>query len=132
VPGGWFATQLAHADAGARVVAGTVAVADWQDRSTAVRDRAIEDYRSALHRHVHGANLSFAATAYRATGGFPATTFDEDVALVAAFRGNDEPIAWAIDLPVTTSARRHGRAPRGFADYLASLEPPAVDVMENR
>ena len=101
-----------HADAGARVVAGTVAVADWQDRSDGVRERAVSDYLATPHRHIHGANLSFAATAYQAAGGFPPIPSSEDVALVDAFRRNDEPIAWALDLAVRTSARRQARAPR--------------------
>ncbi|KMO71863.1 hypothetical protein [Mycolicibacterium chubuense] len=55
---------------------------------------------------------------------------DEDVALVRAFETNAEPIAWAADLPVITSARRDARAPKGFATYLTSLQaqitaPPA-------
>lgn len=122
VPHSWFTSQLRYADSGARVVAGTVVVEDWENRSRAVRQRALRAYRAGGHRHVHGANLSFAATAYCAAGGFQPLTFDEDVSLVDALRANDEPIAWATDLPVVTSARREARAPKGFASYLASLE----------
>jgi hypothetical protein len=132
VPENWFAAQLSHAAAGAHVVAGTVAVADWQDHSHAVRDRAVKDYLAAPHRHIHGANLSFTAAAYQAAGGFPPIASDEDVALVEAFRRNDEPIAWAMDLAVTTSARRQARAPRGFAGYLSSLAGSLDDVREGR
>lgn len=132
VPENWFAAQLDHVAAGARVVAGTVTVEDWQEHSHAVRDRATSAYLASPHRHVHGANLSFTATAYLAAGGFSPLASDEDVALVRAFRANDEPIAWAMDLAVTTSARRQARAPRGFAGYLSSLADPLDDVREGR
>jgi Glycosyl transferase family 2 len=114
VPPHWLVAQLRHASAGARVVAGTVAVAEWGDRSPAVRDRARRAYRAVPHRHIHGANMSFGAIAYRAAGGFPPVSHDEDVALVDAFRANAEPITWATDIPVLTSARRHARAPKGL------------------
>jgi glycosyl transferase family 2 len=122
VPHNWLTNQIRHANAGARVVAGTVTVADWEDRHGGLAERAERDYRADGHRHVHGANLSFAASAYCAAGGFPLIASGEDVQLVAAFTRNRERIAWATDMPVVTSARRHARAPRGFADYLTSLE----------
>ena len=125
VPPDWLRAQLAHAAGGAQVVVGTIIVTDWQERSPAVRDQAIAAYNANHHRHVHGANLSFAAAAYVAAGGFPAQTFDEDVALVQAFSTADEPIAWAVDLPVITSARRQSRAPFGFAGYLDLLDAQA-------
>jgi hypothetical protein len=91
----WVAAQVRHAASGARVVAGTVTVEDWGDRSSKLRDWARKDYRAVPHRHIHGANLSFAAAAYRAAGGFNPVTSDEDVRLVDAFRANGEPITWA-------------------------------------
>jgi hypothetical protein len=122
VPQNWLSAQLRHADAGARVVAGTVTVEDWGDRSCTVAERADNDYRAQPHRHVHGANLSFAASAYCAAGGFQPVSCHEDVRLVEAFRANNEPITWATEIAVVTSARRHARAPLGFASYLSSLE----------
>lgn len=68
------------------------------------------------------ANLSFAADAYTAAGGFRPVRCHEDVLLVDALEDAGEPITWATDLCVLTSARRDGRAPNGFADYLTSLE----------
>lgn len=125
VPPGWLRTQLAHAAGGAQVVVGTIVVTDWRERSLAVRDQAIAAYNATHHRHVHGANLSFAAEAYVAAGGFPAQPFDEDVALVQALSAVGAPIAWAVDLPVDTSARRQSRAPFGFAGYLDLLDAQA-------
>jgi glycosyltransferase involved in cell wall biosynthesis len=122
VPRHWFAAQVRHAAAGARVVAGTVTVEDWDERGSSLREWVRRDYRAGPHRHVHGANLSFAADAYRAAGGFDPVTADEDVRIMDAFRANGESITWATDLAVVTSARRHARAPRGFAGYLSALE----------
>jgi hypothetical protein len=122
VPAHWLTAQVRHASAGARVIAGTVTIADWEDRSDVVRARARKEYRAGLHRHVHGANLSFAAGAYCAAGGFGSVPCHEDVQLVDAFRANGEPIAWVTDIPVVTSSRRQARAPHGFASYLDGLE----------
>jgi glycosyltransferase involved in cell wall biosynthesis len=122
VPPDWLTAQLDFAAAGARVVAGTVTVADWTGRSAVVRARAQSAYQSGKHRHVHGANLSFAADAYCAAGGFGSVPCHEDIQLVDAFRANHEPIAWTTDIPVTTSSRRHARAPQGFASYLDGLD----------
>jgi cellulose synthase/poly-beta-1,6-N-acetylglucosamine synthase-like glycosyltransferase len=122
VPRHWLAAQVRHAAAGARVVAGTVTVQDWEERGSILRERVRRDYRAGPHRHVHGANLSFAADAYRAAGGFDPVTADEDVRLMDAFRANGESITWATDLAVVTSARRHARVPQGFASYLSALE----------
>lgn len=79
VPPHWLLAQRDHAGQGARVVAGTITVQDWQDRSRAVRDRAHRDYHAAAHRHIHGANLSFYADAYCAAGGFAQLSCHEDV-----------------------------------------------------
>jgi hypothetical protein len=122
VPAHWLTAQVRPASAGARVTAGTVTIADWEDRSDVVRARARKEYRAGLHRHVHGANLSFAAGAYCAAGGFGSVPCHEDVQLVDAFRANGEPIAWVTDIPVVTSSRRQARAPHGFASYLDGLE----------
>jgi hypothetical protein len=132
VPRHWFAAQVRHAAAGARVVAGTVTAKDWEERSSSLRERVRRDYRAGPHRHVHGANLSFAADAYRAADGFDPVASDEDVRLVHAFRANGESITWATDLAVVTSARRHARAPRGFAGYLSALEDSSQAGMGSR
>ena len=131
VPSDWINAQLAHSDAGATVVLGTVVVGDWDDRpidvrSLAQREYAIGESTTRGHRHIHGANLSFSAAAYLGVGGFGALDRDEDVALVNAFTAADENIVWATDLPVVTSGRRIARAPSGFAGYLNALSPPEL------
>ena len=59
--------------------------------SSAVRVRARSDDHAAPHRHIHGANLSFAAIAFRAAGGFALVTSDEDVRLVRLLRPTPSP-----------------------------------------
>lgn len=121
VPPHWLSAQLDHVSTGASVVVGTVRVSDWDDRPHEVRSRAKADYVLHGHNHVHGANLSFTAPAYRRSGGFQPVSSDEDVALVHAFRDLGETLVWATDLTVDTSGRRLGRAPTGFAAYLNAL-----------
>jgi glycosyltransferase involved in cell wall biosynthesis len=126
VPADWFVRQLAYRAEGAGVVVGTVHVDNWHDRG-ALRPHwesayvAEHHHLADGHRHVHGANLSFSASAYLHTSGFPDVASDEDVRLVEAFRSAGETIAWANDLSVATSVRRIGRAPHGFASYLNQL-----------
>lgn len=126
VPLDWFSRQLAHRTAGASLVAGSVHVAQWQEWAR-LRPHWEHAYVADGHRHVHGANLSFLASGYRRAGGFPDVESDEDVRLVQAFAELGEPITWATDMSVATSARRIGRAPRGFASYLNRLSS-AMDV----
>ena len=122
VPPDWIVRQLAHARLGARAVIGTVHVADWSHHPSHVEPRYRTRYDARDdHRHVHGANISMAATAYLAAGGFPAQATAEDVAIIERLAAASEPVVWAADLPVTTSARLDGRAPAGFAGYLAGL-----------
>jgi glycosyltransferase involved in cell wall biosynthesis len=128
VPADWLVRQLAHHAAGADVVLGTVEVADWSDHPAAVPLRHARQYRSRYgHHHVHGANLALSAHAYLAVGGFAAVSADEDVLLVRALQTGGWRMAWVPDMAVTTSARRIGRAPAGFARHLRELAPePAV------
>ena len=83
VPADWIVRQLAHARLGARAVIGTVHVADWSRHPAHVgrHYRTRYDARDG-HRHVHGANMSMAATAYLAAGGFPALATAEDAAII--------------------------------------------------
>jgi len=133
----WLTRQLAHAARGAEVVVGTVRVADWSGQPPGVAERHAGAYRAEHgHRHLHGANLGFTAARYLAVGGFAELTHDEDVDLVSRLEAAGSAMVWAADLPVTTSARRVGRAPAGFAGYLAglarlcSVDPPPVEQAE--
>ncbi|HEY1459762.1 MAG TPA: glycosyltransferase family A protein [Casimicrobiaceae bacterium] len=116
----WLASQLAlDADA----VCGTVGVHDWPLDSTALRGAFESRYQDADgHRHIHGANLGICARAYVRAGGFAPVHADEDVALVHSLEDIGASVAWSAQPRVRTSARLIGRAPRGFAHYLADLQ----------
>lgn len=73
------------------------------------------------HGYIHGANLGFRADAYLDVGGFSDCATNEDVLLVESFRAHGRSIVSTDRAPVITSGRSVGRAPNGFADYLARL-----------
>jgi glycosyltransferase involved in cell wall biosynthesis len=125
VPADWLAWHLAHARAGADLLAGTVEVDDWTPWPYGLRRRYDGRYRDAVrdttHTHVHGANLGLSGPAYLDAGGFPAVPHDEDRALIAAARATGARIVTDTRCPVTTSSRPRARAPRGFSAHLAGL-----------
>jgi glycosyltransferase involved in cell wall biosynthesis len=120
----WLARQMA---ADADMVLGVVRVTNWQNFSAASIRRYLAAYRATSHRrggghgHVHGANMGFRADAYWATGGFETLASGEDVDLVRRFEEGGRRIHRDAGLSVETSARREGRAPRGFANYLRGV-----------
>lgn len=125
VPADWLARQLAWRRRGADAVAGTVVVHDWRSHPPRTRARFEAYQREAGtglgHPHVHGANLGLSAQAYLTCGGMPGLALAEDHALWALLRRGGHRTVSAPDLPVVTSARRHGRADGGFASLLRSL-----------
>jgi glycosyltransferase involved in cell wall biosynthesis len=125
VPPSWLSDQLSHACGGVDAVAGMVSVVDWTGHlaSTAERFRHLHQ-RIVGHSHVHGANIGVSAQAYLAAGGFPSQAAHEDVALIAALTRGGHHVMHTADPPVITSARRHSRAPAGFARFLIQLADP--------
>jgi glycosyltransferase involved in cell wall biosynthesis len=125
VPPTWLVDQLALADSGVDAVAGTILITDWEDFPTARVRAFLEFYTppgcSDDHDHVHGTNLGIRADAYEAAGGFADLETGEDHALWNALRGKGRRLVSTRRLPVATSARRDGRAPRGFAAFLTSF-----------
>ena len=123
VPTHWLDLQLELADAGPRLVLGTV----WPDtRDVEPGPLARWWSRHQLrdgHPYVHGANLGFALAAYDAVGGFHDLPSGEDVDLVDRMKAAG--IVWTATsrMPVLTSGRLTGRTPAGFASYLLSLAP---------
>ncbi len=126
VPRHWLTTQVALARDGVDVVVGTVEPDPVDlDLPTVRRWRSRHDLREG-HGHVHGANLGFSLAAYDRVGGFPAARRQEDVAFVHRAQSLGLRVR-ATDLHrVTTSGRRSGRAPGGFAAYLRDLDTEAT------
>lgn len=127
VPPGWLRRQVRHADDGWDAVVGTVHIADWTGHPVRVQSLFLERYGETKtwgdggHPHVHGANLGFRASAYLRTGGFPEEPTGEDHVLVARLTASGSRVLRTDGVTVATSARRQGRAPHGFGDYLAGL-----------
>jgi cellulose synthase/poly-beta-1,6-N-acetylglucosamine synthase-like glycosyltransferase len=119
----WLRAQLGYARNGTDVVAGVVGVRSWGDHPAAVRRAYEKQYRTTrAHGHVHGANLGFRADAYWRIGGFRHLHTGEDIEVVARMIAAGARVTWADDVVVTTSARRIGRAPHGFADHIGRIE----------
>ncbi|MEC7521748.1 MAG: glycosyltransferase [Myxococcota bacterium] len=122
VPVRWIERHLDAARAGVHALAGVVRVGSFSEHPEGARARFAARYElrsDGTHPHVHGANLGVRADAYLAVGGFPALPVAEDHALwralgEAGFRRQASTRVW-----VTTSGRRRGRAPRGFATTLS-------------
>jgi glycosyltransferase involved in cell wall biosynthesis len=127
VPEDWLIRMVAHADAGADLVLGTVR----PEPGLSVRAHAawVAAHPIELgHPHVHAANLGIDARTYRELGGWHDLRCHEDVDLVARALASGARIVRSPDLPVATSSRLHGRAPGGFAAYLSDLETSLSDV----
>ena len=109
------------------MVLGVVRVTNWRHFSTSSISRYLTAYRAKTrrrgggHDHVHGANMGFRADAYWDMGGFASLASGEDVDLVRRFEETGHRIHRDAGLSVETSARRDGRAPKGFAAYLKSV-----------
>ncbi len=117
----WLVRQL---ELNADAVCGTVTVEDWSDHdghAVQLEDHFRRTYSHADgHRHIHGANLGVCARAYEAVGGFAPLVSSEDVALVEALEMAGARVCWSAAPRVVTSARRHARAPAGFAAALCA------------
>lgn len=121
VPEDWLTGFALAADDGADAVAGTVEpdAADLEAwRHAAWQARHV---KADGHDHIHGANLGVRASAYLSVGGFSAMPCGEDVRLVTELRAAGYAIRSSGGLRVITSGRLKGRAPHGFAEYLAAL-----------
>lgn len=120
----WLSTHLSWARRGLDGVAGLVDVS-WEPGSDELPTRYLESIASGGtsrgHGHLHGANLGFLAARWRAVGGCGAAEVGEDHHLWQRLRADGARLLGVDDLLVTTSGRLVGRAPGGFADYLARL-----------
>jgi hypothetical protein len=131
VPHTWLRDQITLADGGAEAIAGTVHVQDWRCHSLKLARAFAAFYAppgcSDQHEHVHGANLGVRADAYLAAPAFTRAT-GEDHALWNALREANRNLVSTRRVCVTTSARREGRAPNGFAESLLLLDETGGDI----
>jgi GT2 family glycosyltransferase len=127
----WAECHVDLARHGADAVAGVA----WLSQDTAVPATVARRYSTLLagrrlpegHGNVYAANLGVRADAYRAVGGFGAVATGEDHDLWRRLRQAGYRCHYAESPQVVTSARRHGRAPGGLADLLATLDREAAD-----
>ena len=121
VPPGWLVRHWAAARSGTDLLLGTVRPALRLERLDPVRYAIwAAGYVSRFgHPHVHGANLGIRGDVYLASGGFPPLPTHEDVALADAVRAGGFRVVSSAAQPVDTSPRTVGRAPNGFATFLA-------------
>jgi cellulose synthase/poly-beta-1,6-N-acetylglucosamine synthase-like glycosyltransferase len=124
VPPGWLTAMVAAGGRGAGLVLGTVLPGPGLSPAARAQWLARHHLRDG-HPYVHGANLGIRADAYLALGGWRplATGEDTDLARRAASAGWLR-ISRPAAIPVVTSVRRTGRAPRGFSSYLRALSAP--------
>ena len=123
VPRDWLARMVEEADCGAHVVLGTVVPGPGLQPATQ-RIWARHHHLRENHPHVHGANFGIRADTYTALGGWPALDSGEDVALAQrATRTAHVQVVRTASIPVSTSTRESGRAPRGFSSYLRGITP---------
>jgi hypothetical protein len=124
VPRDWLTVQLGARRSGSDLWAGRVRVVEespvarqWNEAYTAER------------RPIHGASLGFSASLYEHIGGFRCLRSGEDRdfhqrAVAAGFR-----VTYERRAAVTTSARRRGRAPGGFASVLNGVEGEQLEAI---
>lgn len=131
----WIAANLAaitHADVAAgRIVRGATLPSTAGDRIEAYYDR-LHGLRRRLdpvpweaadtHHWTSAASLALPEAVHRALGGFPPVANGEDAALCDAAARGGYRIRRDAAVSVRTSARRRGRADRGFAVALAALD----------
>lgn len=120
VPADWLAGMIALADDDADVVLGTVVPGPGLADAVQRRWHARHTLRDG-HRHVHGANFGIRADTYLAARGWPDVSSGEDEMLAARALAVGARIVRTGALPVITSTRLVGRAPRGFSSYLRGL-----------
>jgi hypothetical protein len=121
VPSHWLCTQLAAHERGADAWAGRVSVTEWPHHrraSAAAWQRAYD----AEVGPIHGASLGVVAEKYVDVGGFQSVRTGEDRALCASLLSHGAHIHYDASALVVTSARRHARAPDGFASALTRYD----------
>jgi hypothetical protein len=123
VPQHWLGAQLHNRDLGADAWAGRVVVTEWP-RHRLAGAAAWQRAYDAEAQPIHGASLGFIADMYVEVGGFAPLRTGEDRALCTALLARGAHIHYDASALVITSARRHARAPEGFASALTRFDVP--------
>ena len=126
VPTNWLRAQLDAFERGADAWAGRVAVTEWPSHRMASAAAWQHAYDAEVHP-IHGASLGVIAVKYVDVGGFPPLQTGEDRGLCAALLAHGARIHYDSSVLVVTSARRHARAPEGFAAALTRFDVPVHD-----
>ena len=125
VPLNWLSNQLAWASKGVHGVSGTVRVDNYDEHEAGVAEIFLNNYTinpDGTHPHIHGANLGIRADVYQKIGGwFELETAEDHDLWNRLLLLNFKKISDA-NLYVCTSGRKIGRAPHGFANYLATCK----------
>jgi glycosyltransferase involved in cell wall biosynthesis len=124
VPQDWLTVQLEAHRSGSDLWAGRVRVVE----ESAVAQQWKEAY-AAERRPIHGASLGFSGSLYEHIGGFQCLRSGEDRdfhrrAVAAGYR-----VTYDLRTAVSTSARRRGRAPGGFASVLGDVEGEQLEAI---
>ena len=131
IPSSWLCDQLRLADEGVEAIAGTVSVDGFEEHDPEVAERFRVSYTigsDGTHPHIHGANLGVRADAYLRAGGWSDLVTAEDHDLWGRLRRQSTRMASTASIQVTTSGRRIGRAPHGFAGALAAPNKPEISA----
>ena len=129
VPADWLQRQVRLARGGCTAVAGIVDVDCFAEHLPVVESRFRESYllhADGTHPHVHGANLGVRADVYLQAGGWNLLQTAEDHDLWQRLLRVSTACVSDARLCVSTSGRRIGRAPLGFAGALAKHNEPAA------
>jgi glucosyl-3-phosphoglycerate synthase len=134
VASNWLSAQLTLARAGAEAIGGLIELDPLEcqtldPQALAIREQSVSRRLAGAleqtagkatieHAHFSGASLALTAAAYRRCGGLPVRAALEDEALAQALTRQGIAIHRSLCVRVRTSARSHGRAPRGLAQDL--------------
>lgn len=121
VPVHWLVQQLTSHDLGVDIWSGSVTVLDWLQRHNGAAAAWREQYEAQRH-WAHGASLGVNGRIYLGAGGFEDLATGEDRSLLRRAAEIGARTQYDRSAPVTTSARRNGRAPLGFAHALSRIE----------
>ena len=117
----WFQVMSQHQPTDA--ICGVVELDQWDHLSHKTRQAYLKHYQDRMgHRHIHGANLCFKASAYVKVKGFQQMECHEDVDFIHRLEEAGAQIVWSNQLRVTTSSRLSSKITAGFAHFLQNLE----------